>query len=769
MQFLTMFNKRVALVGFVGLLLAGPASAQHVSTNSLSRGSDPVVITGDRLRTLNGIPIDNIVGFRFQDGWEQIPIQVDERKYVDYAVIYNNSPVGHGIVTYADPNTYVGPDTYLGFDADDELVFMAKDAGDLAPMPGDVPLGVLGESRVEVHIHDPLDDAIGYVYLFESDGSLTQSAGKDYVTYNFRLLRGPYIPNYNKGSGYNPEDSEIYTSAYRTHFSDRWIRDELQIFAGSATGVDILDRHKLGRDPGNCSRNENTASEGRGAFVANKDGCIRAIRSYIGFNSAPYIQRDHFLYERKQDIILYMRAHDTVSNVRDLYDYSPEAEGMLYFNDLNLNGVWIDGKPDDVNHGPINWEMVSGVQGTIAICHFLETDIPNYKTVSYYGDDADPDLTQCTGDQYQYGTSGLDFDPMPFTDPVLYPTFYNSLSFYRTDYYESPDQPVDTALMCYDHAVTPLEVKAVGLIPPAPVFVDDDAVNDPAGGDPTISDPFEIGSSEHPFDAIQEAINYAVDGETVIVLSGTYTGGGNRDLDFKGKAITLRSQNGPSECIVNCEGIGRGYIFQSGEGQDSVLAGFTITGGEAERGGGICCLNGSTPTITNCILRGNVAYGSPGRSPRAYGGGIYCQFSNPTITNCTLNGNSALGQGGSIYCEDGSPMLTNCIFWGDSADEIYGDNISVTYSNVQGGFVGEGNLDVDPLFADPENGDYHLKSQGGRYDPHAQTWIVDDVTSLCIDAGDPTSPIGLEPLPNGAIVNMGAYGGTFEASKSLTQ
>ena len=63
-------------------------------------------------------------------------------------------------------------------------------------------------------------------------------------------------------------------------------------------------------------------------------------------------------------------------------------------------------------------------------------------------------------------------------------------------------------------------------------------------------------------------------------------------------------------------------------------------------------------------------------------------------------------------------------------------------------------------------GDYHLKSQAGRWDPNSKSWIQDEVTSPCIDSGDPNSPIGHEPFPNGGIINMGAYGGTAEASKS---
>jgi len=79
---------------------------------------------------------------------------------------------------------------------------------------------------------------------------------------------------------------------------------------------------------------------------------------------------------------------------------------------------------------------------------------------------------------------------------------------------------------------------------------------------------------------------------------------------------------------------------------------------------------------------------------------------------------------------------------------------------------GEGNIDTDPCFADASNGDYHLKSQAGRWDPNSESWVQDNVTSPCIDAGDPMSPIGPEPFPNGGRINMGAYGGTAEASKS---
>ena len=99
----------------------------------------------------------------------------------------------------------------------------------------------------------------------------------------------------------------------------------------------------------------------------------------------------------------------------------------------------------------------------------------------------------------------------------------------------------------------------------------------------TISDVLLVPTEEYP--TIQAAIDAAVNGGTVIVADGTYTGAGNRDIDFKGLAITVRSENGPENCIIDCEAsssnMHRGFDFQSGEGQASILDGFTIINGYA--------------------------------------------------------------------------------------------------------------------------------------------------------------------------------------------
>jgi predicted outer membrane repeat protein len=299
------------------------------------------------------------------------------------------------------------------------------------------------------------------------------------------------------------------------------------------------------------------------------------------------------------------------------------------------------------------------------------------------------------------------------------------------------------------------------LNPPSPLlYIDDDATNDPGPNDPNISDPNENGSAEHPFDAIQEAINSAAPGETLIVLPGKYTGIGNRHIDLKGKAITVCSKDGPSTCIINCQNTGRGFVFHSSESSLSVLEGLTIISGNGERGGGICFTDNSSPTIRNCKLTNNTA--------AFYGGAIAVENGSPTIMNCTFSSNSAAFVGGCVSCTSGSPILTNCILWGDAPGEIYiiGGTPTVTYSDIQGGFTGEGNIDADPLFADADNGDYHLKSEMGRWDPNNQNWVEEDVTSPCIDAGDPNSDWSSETWPHGGRINMGAYGGTREASMS---
>ena len=119
-----------------------------------------------------------------------------------------------------------------------------------------------------------------------------------------------------------------------------------------------------------------------------------------------------------------------------------------------------------------------------------------------------------------------------------------------------------------------------------------------------------------------------------------------------------------------------------------------------------------------------------------------------------------------MYNEKSDVILANSIIRDNNPQEIIGSTI-ISYSNIRGGWEGIGNIDADPYFVDAFHEDYHLQSKGGRWNPDRQTWIIDRLTSLCIDAGDPTSDWMAEPSPNGGRINMGAYGGTSEASKSI--
>jgi hypothetical protein len=263
----------------------------------------------------------------------------------------------------------------------------------------------------------------------------------------------------------------------------------------------------------------------------------------------------------------------------------------------------------------------------------------------------------------------------------------------------------------------------------------------------------------------------------------------NNCASYKGGAIA----NGESHAALeNCTLIANhaqlGGAIYNGEG-GAILTNCTLIGNSAERGGAVFNNDGDV-TMTNCVVkensctdRGGVVYLSSDdiawltnciltANSAGQGGALYIgDDSYAKLTNCTLNGNRATNNGGALYLGvPDSAIVTNCILWLNKPQAIYpellGSKIVITYNDVQGGWIGEGNINADPCFAGPNNGDYHLKSQAGRWDPLIAGWIKDDVTSPCIDAGDPTSSIGLEPFPNGGIINMGAYGGTAEASKS---
>ena len=238
-----------------------------------------------------------------------------------------------------------------------------------------------------------------------------------------------------------------------------------------------------------------------------------------------------------------------------------------------------------------------------------------------------------------------------------------------------------------------------------------------------------------------------------------------------------------------------GYLLPS----SPTIAHCLISNNDAYIGGGIMCIDSSQAKITNNTIIDNSAFYS--------GGGIYIEDASPLVSNNIIAHNSAWDSGGiltwyttssitsntivhnrpnGLYLGPASwgfekPLIQNNIIWENEiyvSEYVYTEDYDINFNNIQDGFIienslyggqsyeGESNIDIDPLFADSRNRDYHLKSEAGRWNPDDQTWTRDNVTSPCIDTGDPDSSVGQEPTPNGNIINMGAYGGTDRASKS---
>lgn len=268
------------------------------------------------------------------------------------------------------------------------------------------------------------------------------------------------------------------------------------------------------------------------------------------------------------------------------------------------------------------------------------------------------------------------------------------------------------------------------------------------------------------FLTIQEAIDVASEGDTVLIAPCVYTGEGNRDLDFAGTNIVVRSIEGPDNTIIDCQGAGRGFLFHNGENSTSVIEGLTIKNGipaDGMHGGGIGMygLPSVSPTITRCkfIDNGPNSYGTAlyidggGAGPtyaephisECYfeGNSNWCVYNTwygrPTFTDCVFTGNPDR----ALYCWSSQPILENCTFYGNgtalrtagtapnpilsnciiafNTNSVIGVatlTCSDIYGNSNGDWVGPiapqygvtGNISADPLFCDAENGVFTLST-----------------------------------------------------------
>jgi hypothetical protein len=274
-----------------------------------------------------------------------------------------------------------------------------------------------------------------------------------------------------------------------------------------------------------------------------------------------------------------------------------------------------------------------------------------------------------------------------------------------------------------------------------------------------------------------------------------------------------------TNCVISGLTIKNAYIYgNEGAGiycseSDPTIANCTLTNNYAEIGyGGAICCKDSNSLINNCVINGNSAYD---------GGGVECwDGSSLRIINCIISNNRAMWNGGGVDCyyqcaleltncsfikniaepnesskggsisllSSSSANIKNSILWSNDANagaQLYlvKSTASLSYCDIQGGISdvcyldsnviwGDGNIDIDPCFVSfepniaPNLWDLHLQSKYGRWESDTRSWVTDSNTSPCVDAGDPNSDWTAEPWPNGKRINIGAYGGTHQASKN---
>jgi parallel beta-helix repeat protein len=335
----------------------------------------------------------------------------------------------------------------------------------------------------------------------------------------------------------------------------------------------------------------------------------------------------------------------------------------------------------------------------------------------------------------------------------------------------------------------------------------------------TADGPIENTTSGNKYDHLRHAINEANHGDEIILSEGVYY----ENINFSGKNITLSSID-PGNPVVAAGTVLAGnagpvVTFATGEGESCVLTGFTISGPEAaiycsgaspaithcrienNGGNGIELREGSNPVIANCEIYSNAGIGI---EMQAKPSGRMVIYNRPIISNCVIAGNLQSGISGGITAitnctivantglgisNSNTTVMNSIIYYnnpGIDAIQIEGNAATASYCNIQGGWIGPGNIDAIPCFAEPGfwnmggtfddfsddfwvPGDYHLRSQAGRWHAGNQSWLLDVLTSPCIDAGNPDSDFSAEPLPNGDRINMGAYGGTPQASMSFSR
>lgn len=471
----------------------------------VDRNYNPLTLNGAQLTCLNSVNASDIVAYSFQSGnWLQIPMDVREKLVQDVGTPYNNESCHIGelsidwdVEQYADANTFTGADADVTFDANDELVVMYKDLGDVGN-GNYTGLSVNPSSVCKVQVTDPLNNTIKYVYFFEQTGGLNTSADSSYVDYTFSFdpddTAGTFdengyktaydICNFDTGDD-NPETSTITTEQYTVGFSSRAVEDELRIETGAGLGVDILDRYEFTTDLVQDIRNTQKYTEARGNHVNILNGSVEAVRSTMGANSGIYTQStgqySKWRVYRKADFRVHGQGN---AQLFSFLDYNANMVGAEFISSRINNFVTIDGTDDAVDtNEPADWDFVRSTHGNIVSIYDAVTNVAVGNFFEYqngtvdltfdgfYEDDANGfNVTGTTTGTR--GAHGISFR----ADDVCFDRRYQSgacvglaqpypeMELIRIDYFLPPSSTRDDAIKLREFYDNPLQVEVVSAL-----------------------------------------------------------------------------------------------------------------------------------------------------------------------------------------------------------------------------------------------------------------------------------------------------------------
>jgi hypothetical protein len=410
------------------------------------RPSSPVIVTGKNVAALLGAAPDRIVGFAWRDGkWVQVPVQVDQKVLAPKGQA-GGSPAlplkarWKSHYMFADPKNAAGPGAATLAD-NDEIAMLDDDFGGPVDAAAADPMGVVPQSRVDVRAtlkgHPPR-----WLYLFKSAGDLKPGAGRKPVDYRFHSLIAPedrkrweeitpeissyrFIPHRkeNKGKYDLPplpsEDSTVTGENYRLNFDARNRLSVLEILSPGAASANIMEHDKFYY--GSDMRQQAYLVSIGNRILADITGPVRAIRVRQLEWSASLGYDEWIFYPRRVEAARHWIIHAGPALWFGL-NLSEKAVGMTYYDNLNPQGVVIDGQPDDVRTGELKWQLFTGKPGSLLVQHILDTNIQDLPRSSRYFDVKDPfyftrNATFPDTGAFAYGASGPLYGPYPQTVP----------------------------------------------------------------------------------------------------------------------------------------------------------------------------------------------------------------------------------------------------------------------------------------------------------------------------------------------------------------